>query len=206
MIWFTVSVLKRLQKKRRDIQFIWKLQSECLEVVVNSSELKWDPCCFYSPELNLHANPLSALAFSNPSSYSQFQGPPRPYSRLSKYQATQIYFQHIFSLAMIITSLRIFPRRVSSIPYSIAKPFCRYSSMAPAPIASSSSKASLSHEERTATEPRATDLHTVILSRISKVNERIQTYQFTIKEKGGIKVQCDLVFFARHHVHPVLSS
>ncbi|KAH7109061.1 hypothetical protein B0J11DRAFT_586667 [Dendryphion nanum] len=51
----------------------------------------------------------------------------------------------------------------------------------------SSSKANLSHEERTATEPRASDLHPVILKEITKVNERIQTYRFVTKNKKGIK-------------------
>lgn len=51
-----------------------------------------------------------------------------------------------------------------------------------------SSKTNLSHEERTATEPRATGLHSVILKEITKINGRIQTYRFTIKDKGGINV------------------
>ncbi|KAF1995832.1 hypothetical protein P154DRAFT_580536 [Amniculicola lignicola CBS 123094] len=48
-------------------------------------------------------------------------------------------------------------------------------------------KAGLSHEERTATEPRDNDLHLVILDSISVVNDRIRTYRFATKDRGGIK-------------------
>lgn len=51
-----------------------------------------------------------------------------------------------------------------------------------------SAKASLSHEERTATDPREQSLHPVILDKVSAVNDRIKTYRFTIKDSNGINV------------------
>lgn len=51
-----------------------------------------------------------------------------------------------------------------------------------------SAKANLSHEERTATEPRDKDLHSVILDKVKQVNDYIRTFMFTIPDKKGIKV------------------
>ncbi|OCL14413.1 hypothetical protein AOQ84DRAFT_281101 [Glonium stellatum] len=49
-------------------------------------------------------------------------------------------------------------------------------------------RSSLSHEERTATEPRDKDLHPVILSSIESVNERIRLFRLAIKDqRSGIK-------------------
>jgi hypothetical protein len=57
--------------------------------------------------------------------------------------------------------------------------------------ASQSTKASLSHEERTASEPRNSGLHPVVLERITSVNSRIKTYRFSPKAKAGINVHND---------------
>jgi len=54
-----------------------------------------------------------------------------------------------------------------------------------------SAKASLSHEERTATEPRDSGLHTVILDKITRVNDRIRTFKLATKDSGGISVGID---------------
>ncbi|KAF1947202.1 hypothetical protein EJ02DRAFT_449793 [Clathrospora elynae] len=48
-----------------------------------------------------------------------------------------------------------------------------------------SAKAILSHQERTATEPRDNDLHTAIVSKVTHVNNRIKTFRFDIKDKNG---------------------
>ncbi|KAF1841315.1 uncharacterized protein K460DRAFT_318122 [Cucurbitaria berberidis CBS 394.84] len=48
-----------------------------------------------------------------------------------------------------------------------------------------SAKAILSHQERTATEPREKELHTAIVSKITPVNDRIKTIRFDIGDKNG---------------------
>ncbi|KAF2109652.1 hypothetical protein BDV96DRAFT_604543 [Lophiotrema nucula] len=53
----------------------------------------------------------------------------------------------------------------------------------PAPV---SEKASLSHEERTAEEPRAEGLHPVTVDRIHTANDRIRTFKLGTKDKNGI--------------------
>ena len=50
-------------------------------------------------------------------------------------------------------------------------------------------RSSLSHEERTATEPRDEDLHPVILNNIESVNEKIRLFRLAIKDqRSGIPV------------------
>jgi hypothetical protein len=51
-----------------------------------------------------------------------------------------------------------------------------------------SNKAILSHQERTASEPRDHDLHTAIVSKVTPVNDRIKTFRFDIKDKNGFNV------------------
>jgi len=51
-----------------------------------------------------------------------------------------------------------------------------------------SAKAILSHQERTATEPRDKDLYTAVVSKIKPVNDRIKTFRFDIKDKNGFNV------------------
>ena len=51
-----------------------------------------------------------------------------------------------------------------------------------------SAKAILSHQERTANEPRENDLHTATLAKVTPVNERIQRYRFDINDKNGFNV------------------
>lgn len=48
-----------------------------------------------------------------------------------------------------------------------------------------SAKAILSHQERTANEPRAKDPHTATLARVTPVNDRIRRFRFHIKDKNG---------------------
>ncbi|KAH6877763.1 hypothetical protein J4E90_009327 [Alternaria incomplexa] len=48
-----------------------------------------------------------------------------------------------------------------------------------------SAKAILSHQERTATEPRENDLHTATVAKVTPVNDRIKRFKFEIKEKDG---------------------
>ncbi|KAF2751781.1 hypothetical protein M011DRAFT_394289 [Sporormia fimetaria CBS 119925] len=51
---------------------------------------------------------------------------------------------------------------------------------------SNSGKASLSHEERTSTEPRHEGLHCVTIDKIVPVNDRIRNYTLRIPEPSGI--------------------
>lgn len=51
-----------------------------------------------------------------------------------------------------------------------------------------SKTARLSHQERTATEPRHDSLHTVVLKNVTAVNDRIRTYRFETKDKGSFNV------------------
>jgi hypothetical protein len=51
-----------------------------------------------------------------------------------------------------------------------------------------STKASLSHEERTATEPRDDSLHPVIVDQIFPVNDRIRRFRFSVKDRKTINV------------------
>jgi hypothetical protein len=46
----------------------------------------------------------------------------------------------------------------------------------------------LSHEERTATEPRNREVHRVVVDKIIPVNSRIKTYRFTTRDPAGIHV------------------
>ncbi|KAF2192666.1 hypothetical protein K469DRAFT_654433 [Zopfia rhizophila CBS 207.26] len=46
-----------------------------------------------------------------------------------------------------------------------------------------SAKINLSHEKRTATEPRDRDLHHVILDKITPVGDRIRTFRLVVKDK-----------------------
>ncbi|KAF2131834.1 hypothetical protein P153DRAFT_285181 [Dothidotthia symphoricarpi CBS 119687] len=48
-----------------------------------------------------------------------------------------------------------------------------------------SAKAILSHQERTATEPREKDLHAATVDTITEVNNRIKTFRFALKDKNG---------------------
>jgi hypothetical protein len=51
-----------------------------------------------------------------------------------------------------------------------------------------SAKATLSHQERTATEPRENDTYTATVARVTPVNDRIKTYQFHLKDGIGFNV------------------
>lgn len=51
-----------------------------------------------------------------------------------------------------------------------------------------SMKASLSHEERTADEPRDSGLYHVVLDKITPVNDQLKMYKFKIQDPKGINV------------------
>lgn len=51
-----------------------------------------------------------------------------------------------------------------------------------------SAKAALSHEERTAAEPRDESLHPVVVDRITTVNDRIRRLRLSIKDRKTINV------------------
>lgn len=51
-----------------------------------------------------------------------------------------------------------------------------------------SAKAILSHQERTAHEPRENDVHAATLARVTPVNDRIKRFTFHIKDKNGFNV------------------
>ncbi|OCK87987.1 uncharacterized protein K441DRAFT_647580 [Cenococcum geophilum 1.58] len=53
--------------------------------------------------------------------------------------------------------------------------------------ARSAIRSSLSHEERTATEPRDKDLYPVILNSIESVNEKIRLFRLAIKDQRSVK-------------------
>lgn len=51
--------------------------------------------------------------------------------------------------------------------------------------------ASLSHEERTATEPRDEGLYTVTIEKVTPVNNRIKTFKFAPREQDTINVSAN---------------
>lgn len=51
-----------------------------------------------------------------------------------------------------------------------------------------SAKALLSHQERTATEPRHADLHAAVVSNVTSVNDQIKKFRFDIKDTAGFNV------------------
>lgn len=51
-----------------------------------------------------------------------------------------------------------------------------------------SAKALLSHQERTASEPRETGMHAAVVAKITHVNDRIRRFRFDIKDKSGFNV------------------
>jgi hypothetical protein len=51
-----------------------------------------------------------------------------------------------------------------------------------------SAKAILSHQERTASEPRDDHVHAATVSKVTDVNDRIKTFRFDICDKNGFNV------------------
>jgi hypothetical protein len=49
-------------------------------------------------------------------------------------------------------------------------------------------KASLNHQERTATEPREKKMHTATVAQVTPVNDRIKTFRFQLKDASGFNV------------------
>jgi hypothetical protein len=56
------------------------------------------------------------------------------------------------------------------------------------PRSAKATKASLSHQERTATEPRERNLYTATVAKVTPVNDRIKTFQFHLKDTGSFNV------------------
>jgi hypothetical protein len=51
-----------------------------------------------------------------------------------------------------------------------------------------SAKSILSHQERTATEPREKDLYTATVAQVTPVNDRIKRFRFELKDTKGFNV------------------
>jgi hypothetical protein len=51
-----------------------------------------------------------------------------------------------------------------------------------------SAKATLSHQERTAAEPREKDIYTATVAKVTTVNDRIKKFRFDIKDTKGFNV------------------
>jgi hypothetical protein len=49
-------------------------------------------------------------------------------------------------------------------------------------------KAMLSHQERTATEPRENDIHSATVADVKQVNDRIKLFRFNINDTKGLNV------------------
>lgn len=52
----------------------------------------------------------------------------------------------------------------------------------------SKAKASLSHEERTATEPRDHGLFPVTIETVTPINDRLRTFKFALREQDTVNV------------------
>lgn len=77
-------------------------------------------------------------------------------------------------------------RLLSHHPHS--RPFTPPRSMLGSMPQARSAKAILSHQERTATEPRDNDLYTATLAKVTPVNDRIKRFKFEINDKNGFNV------------------
>jgi len=82
---------------------------------------------------------------------------------------------------MLIATARAIRHHRNSLPH-----FARSVSLRM--VQTRSAKASLSHEERTAAEPRDEGLHAVIIDQITAVNDRIKKFRFSIKDRKTINV------------------
>ena len=56
------------------------------------------------------------------------------------------------------------------------------------PTTRSAKAKSISHQERTASEPRSNELHKATVGQVTDVNERIKTFRFDIVDKNGFNV------------------
>jgi hypothetical protein len=54
--------------------------------------------------------------------------------------------------------------------------------------AAKTAKQALSHQERTATEPRERDLYTATVAKITPVNDRVKLFKFDLKDTKGLNV------------------
>jgi hypothetical protein len=56
------------------------------------------------------------------------------------------------------------------------------------PRSAKATKSILSHQERTATEPRENDIHTATVASVTRINNRIKTFRFDLKDTKGLNV------------------
>lgn len=56
------------------------------------------------------------------------------------------------------------------------------------PTTRSAKAKSISHQERTASEPRNNELHKATVRQVTAVNDRIKTFRFDIVDKNGFNV------------------
>ena len=56
------------------------------------------------------------------------------------------------------------------------------------PTTRSAKAKSISHQERTASEPRNNELHKATVGQVTDVNDRIKTFRFDIVDKNGFNV------------------
>jgi hypothetical protein len=56
------------------------------------------------------------------------------------------------------------------------------------PTTRSAKAKSISHQERTASEPRNHELHRATVAQVTDVNDRIKTFRFDIVDKNGFNV------------------
>jgi hypothetical protein len=56
------------------------------------------------------------------------------------------------------------------------------------PRSAKAAKALLSHQERTATEPRENDIHTATVADVKLVNNRIKLFRFNLRDTKGLNV------------------
>jgi hypothetical protein len=83
--------------------------------------------------------------------------------------------------------MRILTRRLFS-HHSLPRPSCTQRGSLSSMPQTRSAKAMLSHQERTASEPREKDVHIATVAKVTPVNDRIKRLRFDIKDKNGFNV------------------
>jgi hypothetical protein len=91
----------------------------------------------------------------------------------------------VFSDAMFLSTSRIL-RSQSALRSS----FMRRASLSGTaqPRSAKAAKSLLSHQERTAAEPRENDMHTATVASVKRINDRIKTFRFDIADGKGLNV------------------
>ena len=83
----------------------------------------------------------------------------------------------LVSNVMLISTSRI----LRSQPKTFFMRRASLSGTAPPTRSAKATKTALSHQERTATEPRERDLHTATVAKVTPVNDRIKLFRFDLK-------------------------